>query len=36
MQIDENNYFLEGDGGTGRKYAIDLKDGRIIRSCFIK
>ena len=32
MQIDEENNTLEADGGTGRIYTIDLKDGHIIKS----
>lgn len=36
MQIDEENHFLEADSGTGEKYEINISNGRIIRSSFIK
>ncbi len=36
MQIDEENNFLETDGGGGYKYEIDISNGRIIKSYLIK
>ena len=36
MQIDEENNYLDADGGGGERYEINLLNGRIIKNKIIK